>query len=119
MRYGRTCRHPRRSPLFQSRIKIRDKRENFCLRRLRCFPGGHFAAVELIERLGPVMAIDAGLEIARELINSQIPFFILGSMTAEAIVFEENFKRFGSAHNTSTRTRTRTRTSKSKAGDQQ
>ena len=72
--------------------------EDFRLRRLRFRLRWHLAAIDLVEGLRPVMCVHARLEIARKPIDAHVPFGLLRAMTTDAVLFEESFKRFGSAN---------------------
>ena len=98
MRHRRPRRHPRRPALLEPRIEIRDERRDLVLRRLRfSFFGGISPAIDLFDDLRPAMRVHARLEIARELVDAQIPLLLLRAMAADAVLLEECFERFRSA----------------------
>ena len=40
-----------------------------------------------------MMGVDAEFEIARELIETEVPLFLLGAVTADAVLLDEGFVR--------------------------
>ena len=74
MRHWRTCCHAHCSAFAELCIQVRHERSDFILSRLRLRLGRHLAAVDLVDRLRPVMRIGTQSEIARQQVNANVAF---------------------------------------------
>ena len=49
----------------------------------------------MFEDLGPVVRVGAEFEIAGELVDAQVAFFLFGAVASDAVFFEEGLKGGG------------------------
>ena len=100
MRHRRPRRHPRCPAILEQCVKILHERRNLLLSRLWFLLRRHLAAVDLIERLCPLVAVQPRIEVARQPIDPDIPLFLLRAMTADAVILQKRLKRFRRADGT-------------------
>ncbi len=109
MRHRRPGCHPRGSALPDQGVEFRDKRLDLILRRLRLIRRGHVSGIDPFDHLRPAMGIAAQFEITRELVDAQFTLLTVRTMTVEATLCKEGFKRFRCVDGSG----------KAKAGDEQ
>src|SRR6056297_477558 len=93
MRHGRSRRHPCGTAFLEQRIESGYELSNLILSRLRLIFRRHLAAVELIERLSPVVRVPTCLEVSRQSVDPNVTFLPLRSMTPKAVLLQKSFKR--------------------------
>ena len=102
MRHHRTCRLTRGAACLQGAVEARHECGDLRLRRLGFLVllRRHFAGVHLLHGLGPMMGVGAEFEIAGELVEAQVAFFLLRAVTAGAMLLDEGFVGLRSADDT-------------------
>ena len=92
MRHRGPRRHPGRLAFFEPRIEYRHEPGDLLLLRQRLVLRGHFAAVDLLDHLGPEMRVFARSKVSGELIDAQVALLLLRSVAADAMRFEEDLE---------------------------
>ena len=93
MGHGRTRRHARCAAFLQGSVEACHKGGDLRLGRLGFLVllRRHLAGVHLLHGFRPVMGVGAQLEVARELVEAQVAFFLLRSVAAGAVLLDERF----------------------------
>ena len=98
----RTRRHAGGFAFLESGVEVRDEGGDLGLRGLGLLVllRGHLAGVHLLHRFRPVMRVGAEFEVTRELIETDVALFLLGSVAAGAVLLDERVVGFGGLDNT-------------------
>ena len=93
----RTRRHAGGFAFLEPSVEVRDEGGDLGLRGLGLLVlfRGHLAGVHLLHRFRPVMGVGPHFEVTRELIETDVALFLLGSVAAGAVFLEEGLVGLG------------------------
>ena len=94
MRYRWAGCHASSTAFANAQVQFGDDLTDFIGGRPGFILRWHFAGIDVFHHLRPKVSVDTGLEVTRQLIQSQVALFLFGAMATNAMLGEKSLKRF-------------------------